>query len=53
MAVSHFVKSRETGITTPTVRARLERLINVGFVKSVSPIFDFGVVEENILKMKI
>ena len=38
--------SRETGITTPTVRARLERLINVGFVKSVSPIFDFGVVEE-------
>lgn len=42
--------SRETGITTPTVRARLERLINVGFVKSVSPIFDFGVVEENILE---
>lgn len=42
--------SRETGITTPTVRARLERLINVGFVKSVSPIFDFGVVEENIFK---
>jgi DNA-binding Lrp family transcriptional regulator len=42
--------SRETGITTPTVRARLERLINVGFVKSVSPIFDFGVVEENIFE---
>jgi Lrp/AsnC family leucine-responsive transcriptional regulator len=42
--------SRETGITTPTVRARLERLINVGFEKSVSPIFDFGVVEENILE---
>ncbi|MPZ05968.1 MAG: AsnC family transcriptional regulator [Nitrososphaeraceae archaeon] len=42
--------SRETGITTPTVRARLERLINVGFIKSVSPIFDFGVVEENIFE---
>lgn len=42
--------SRETGITTPTVRARFERLINVGFIKSVSPVFDFGVVEENILE---
>ena len=45
--------SRETGITTPTVRARFERLITVGFIKSVSPIFDFGVVEENTLKMKV
>jgi DNA-binding Lrp family transcriptional regulator len=42
--------SRETGITTPTVRARFERLINVGFIKSVSPIFNFGVVEENIFE---
>jgi DNA-binding Lrp family transcriptional regulator len=40
--------SRETGITTPTVRARFERLINVGFIKSVSPILDFEVLEENI-----
>jgi DNA-binding Lrp family transcriptional regulator len=44
--------SRETDITTPTVRARFERLINVGFIKSVSPIFDFGVVEENIFENK-
>ena len=42
--------SRETGITTPTVRARFERLINVGFIKSVSPIFDFGIVEQNIFE---
>jgi predicted transcriptional regulator len=42
--------SRETGITTPTVRARFERLINVGFIRSVSPIFDFGIVEERILE---
>ena len=42
--------SRETGITTPTVRARFERLINVGFVRSVSPIFDFGIVEERVLE---
>jgi DNA-binding Lrp family transcriptional regulator len=27
--------SRETGITTPTVKARFSRLINVGFIKSV------------------
>jgi DNA-binding Lrp family transcriptional regulator len=33
--------SRETGITTPTVKARFERLINVGFIKGVIPIFDF------------
>ena len=31
--------SRETGITTPTVKARFTRLVNVGFVKSVSPVF--------------
>ena len=42
--------SRETGITTPTVRARFERLINVGFIKSVSPIFDFGVVEGDVFE---
>ena len=43
--------SRETGITTPTVKARFTRLVNVGFIKSVSPIFDFDMVEkENLLK---
>jgi hypothetical protein len=35
----------------PTVKARSSRLVNVGFIKSVSPIFDFNIVEkENILK---
>jgi DNA-binding Lrp family transcriptional regulator len=43
--------SRETGITTPTVKARFTRLVNVGFIRSVSPIFNFDMVEkENILK---
>ena len=37
--------SRETGITTPTVKARFERLVNVGFIKAVLPVFDFGKVE--------
>jgi DNA-binding Lrp family transcriptional regulator len=43
--------SRETGITTPTVKARFTRLVNIGFIKSVSPIFDFDIIEnENILE---
>jgi DNA-binding Lrp family transcriptional regulator len=45
--------SRETSITTPTVKARFERLVNVGFIKSVSPIFDFGIVEENVVKPEL
>ncbi|HJT83056.1 MAG TPA: winged helix-turn-helix transcriptional regulator [Nitrososphaeraceae archaeon] len=36
--------SRDTGITTPTVKARFERLVNIGFIKGVLPIFDFGKV---------
>lgn len=42
--------SRDTGITTPTVKARLERLINVGFIKSVIPIFDFNIVNNNYVR---
>jgi Lrp/AsnC family leucine-responsive transcriptional regulator len=43
--------SRETGITTPTVKARFTRLVNVGFIKSVSTILDFDIIEtESILK---
>ena len=34
--------SRETGITTPTVKARFERLVNVGFIQRVAPVIDFG-----------
>ncbi len=30
--------SRETGITTPTVKARFERLVNVGFIKGLFPL---------------
>jgi|SRR5215212_265978 len=46
--------SRETGITSPTVKARFTRLVNVGFIKSVSPIFDFSLVEnENIFKSEL
>ncbi len=37
--------SRDTGITTPTVKSRYERLVNIGFIKGVLPVFDFGKVE--------
>ena len=37
--------SRETGITTPTVKARYERLVNIGFLNGILPIFDFEKVE--------
>ena len=36
--------SRETGITTPTVKARFERFVNIGFIEGVLPVFDFGKV---------
>jgi len=39
--------SRDTGITTPTVKARYERLVNVGFIKGVLPIFDFEKIESD------
>jgi DNA-binding Lrp family transcriptional regulator len=39
--------SRETGISRPTVKARFERLVNIGFVKAVIPIFDFEKVQRN------
>jgi DNA-binding Lrp family transcriptional regulator len=46
--------SRETGITTPTVKARFTRLVNVGFIRSVSPNLNFDIVEdEGTLKPKL
>lgn len=42
--------SREIKISTPTVQARYERLVNVGLIKSVSPIIDHGLLEEKAEK---
>jgi DNA-binding Lrp family transcriptional regulator len=33
--------SRKTGISTPTVKSKYDRLVHIGFIKSVSPILDF------------
>ena len=38
--------SRETGISTPTVKARFERLVNIGFIQGVMPLIDFGKIDK-------
>ena len=40
--------SRETGLTTPTVIARFDKLVKSGVIKSVSPILDFRKMEPSI-----
>jgi DNA-binding Lrp family transcriptional regulator len=42
--------SREIKVSTPTVQARYERLVNVGLIKSVSPILDHGLLEPKVEK---
>jgi Lrp/AsnC family leucine-responsive transcriptional regulator len=44
--------SCSTGISTPTVKARFDRLVNIGFIKSISPIFDFNKIDLNIVKSR-
>lgn len=38
--------SREIKVSTPTVAVRYERLVNVGLIKSVSPVIDMGKLEK-------
>lgn len=42
--------SREIKVSTPTVQARYERLVNVGLIKSISPIIDLGMLEDKTEK---
>ncbi len=42
--------SREIKVSTPTVQARYERLVNIGLIKSVSPIIDLGMLENKTEK---
>ena len=37
--------SHDTGISTPTVKASFDRLVNIGFIKSVSSILNFQKVD--------
>ena len=45
--------SRETGITTPTVKARFERLVNVGFIRGVQPIIDSQKIQKSTAATKL
>jgi len=36
--------SRELGISTPTVQARYQRLVNIGLIKSISPVIDSTII---------
>ena len=45
--------SRSTGISTPTVKARFDRLVNVGFIKSIYPIFDFNKIDLNKVNLEM
>jgi Lrp/AsnC family leucine-responsive transcriptional regulator len=45
--------SRETGIITPTVKSRFERLVNAGFIKRVVPVFDFSKAEPKKENLKM
>jgi len=47
MAVSLFVRSHvRLALLHQTVKARFSRLVNVGFIKSVSPVLNFELIEK-------
>ena len=39
--------SREIKVSTPTVKARYERLVNIGLIKSVRPEIDLSRIDKN------
>jgi len=46
--------ARELDISTPTVQARYQRLVNIGLIKSVSPVIDStNVVDEQKEQIKM
>ncbi len=46
--------SRELGISTPTVQARYQRLVNIGLIKSISPVIDsINIVNEQKQQVQV
>jgi Lrp/AsnC family leucine-responsive transcriptional regulator len=45
--------AKDTGISTPTAKARYDRLINIGFLKSISPVLDFTKIEPSSDTIKL
>jgi len=42
--------SRELSISTPTIKSRYQRLVNLGLIKSVSPILNMKKIDKKIHK---
>ncbi|MFB5637043.1 MAG: AsnC family transcriptional regulator [Nitrosarchaeum sp.] len=42
--------SRELSVSTPTIKSRYQRLVNLGFIKSISPILDENLVDKKLQK---
>ena len=42
--------SRELSVSTPTIKSRYQRLVNLGFIKSISPILDEKLVDKKLQK---
>lgn len=40
--------SKEIAISTPTVKARYQRLVNLGLIKSISPILDMSKIAKQL-----
>lgn len=45
--------SRETGISTPTVKARFDQMVRRGFIKSVSPVLDLGKIKDDKTRLEL
>jgi Lrp/AsnC family leucine-responsive transcriptional regulator len=45
--------AREIKVSTPTVAARFQRLVNIGLIKSASLVFDFDKIEDSELKAQL
>lgn len=45
MAENHFAVSQEIKVSAPTVKARYDRLVNMGLVKSVKPKIDLSKID--------
>lgn len=39
--------SRELDISTPTIQARYQRLVNIGLIKSISPVIDLSNLDDD------
>ena len=42
--------SRELSVSTPTIKSRYQRLVTLGFIKSISPILDEKLVDKKLQK---